>query len=123
MRMLRGIFLRFIHTFIDRRYSSSCEIVSGHKIPAVRCHACASPTAATVGTSHQYLACTFLPNSVKQHMSHVSPAALWTHGCRAHALSDVEMEHVMICVECDRLLDEIEDALNEIAGPADQTIN
>jgi len=38
-------------------------------------------------------------------------------------LSDVELEHVLSCVECDRLLDEIEEALNEIAGERDQTIN
>lgn len=59
----------------------------------------------------------------KQNVSHVSPAALWTYGCRAHPLSDVELEHVMSCVECDRLLDEIEDALDEIADRFEQTIN
>jgi hypothetical protein len=33
------------------------------------------------------------------------------------------MEHVMSCIECDQLLSQIEDALDEIAGPLDQTIN
>ncbi len=46
-------------------------------------------------------------------MGHVSPTALWTYGCRVHALSDVELEHVLGCFECDRLLDEIEEALSE----------
>ena len=59
----------------------------------------------------------------KNNMGHVSPTALWTYGCRVHALSDVELEHVLSCIECDRLLDEIEEALNEIAGGRDQTIN
>jgi hypothetical protein len=57
-------------------------------------------------------------------MTHVSLAALWTYGCRVHALNDVELEHVLVCVECERLLDEIEDALNDIADEQrDPTIN
>ena len=57
-------------------------------------------------------------------MTHVSPAALWTYGCRVHALNDVEFEHMLLCVECERLLDEIEEALNDIADEQhDPTIN
>jgi hypothetical protein len=56
-------------------------------------------------------------------MQHVSPSALWTYGCRVHPLSDVEMEHVMSCIECDQLLDQIEHALDEIAGPLDKSVN
>ena len=41
-----------------------------------------------------------------------------------HALNDVELEHVLTCVECERLLDEIEEVLNEIADEhRDQTID
>jgi hypothetical protein len=56
-------------------------------------------------------------------MFHVSPATLWTYGCRAYTLTDVELEHVLVCVECGRLVDEIEEALDEISGGSDQTVN
>jgi hypothetical protein len=45
----------------------------------------------------------------------VSPIAFWTYGCRMHAVNDVE-QHVLRCLKCERLLDEIEESLNEIAG-------
>jgi len=36
----------------------------------------------------------------------------------------VDLEHVLTCVECERLLDEIEEVLNEIADEhRDQTID
>jgi hypothetical protein len=38
-------------------------------------------------------------------------------------LSDVELEHVLTCEECGRLSEEIEEALSDIAGESDQTIN
>jgi hypothetical protein len=45
-------------------------------------------------------------------------------GCRAESLNDVELEHVFNCMDCNRLLEEIEEALNDIAGErGDQTIN
>jgi hypothetical protein len=50
-----------------------------------------------------------------ENMNHVSPATLWTYGCRANALNDVELEHVLTCVECERLLGQIEETLDEIA--------
>ena len=56
-------------------------------------------------------------------MVHVSPTHLWTYGCRAYALSDAELEHVLSCVECGRLIDEIEQALSDIAGDSDKMIN
>jgi hypothetical protein len=57
-------------------------------------------------------------------MTHISPGALWTFGCGAESLNDVELEHVLTCLDCSRFLVEIEEALNEIAGEkGDQTIN
>jgi len=57
-------------------------------------------------------------------MTHISPGALWTFGCGAESLNDVELEHVFTCLDCSRFLVEIEEALNEIAGEkGDQTIN
>ena len=57
-------------------------------------------------------------------MTHVSPAVLWTFGCCVDSLNDIELEHVLNCVDCKRLLEQIEEALNEIAEEhGDQTIN
>jgi len=57
-------------------------------------------------------------------MTQVSPAVLWTFGCCVDSLNDIELEHVLNCVDCKRLLEQIEEALNEIAEEhGDQTIN
>ena len=56
-------------------------------------------------------------------MTHVSPSVLWTFGCRAEALNDVELEHVLSCMDCIQLLEEIEEALEQIAHQHSQTIN
>jgi hypothetical protein len=57
-------------------------------------------------------------------MSHVSPSVLWTFGCRAEALNDIELEHVLNCLDCKQLLDQIEEALEQIAHEhGSQTIN
>jgi len=57
-------------------------------------------------------------------MTHVPPAVLWTVGCCADSLNEIELEHILNCVDCKRLLEQIEEALNEIAEEhGDQTIN
>jgi hypothetical protein len=56
-------------------------------------------------------------------MTHVSPSVLWTFGCRAEALNDVDLEHVLRCLDCIQLLEEIEEALEQIAHEHSQTIN
>jgi len=57
-------------------------------------------------------------------MTHVPPAVLWTFGCCADSLNEIELEHILNCVDCKRLLEQIEEALNEIAEEhGDQTIN
>ena len=57
-------------------------------------------------------------------MTHVSPSVLWTFGCRADALNESELVHVLNCVDCRQLLEGIEEALDEIAEEqGDQAIN
>jgi len=57
-------------------------------------------------------------------MSHVSPSVLWIFGCRAEGLSQIELEHVLRCADCNRLLEQIEETLDEIAEEqASQTVN
>ena len=47
-----------------------------------------------------------------------------TFGCRAEALNDIELEHVLNCLDCKQLLDQIEEALEQIANEhSSQTIN
>jgi hypothetical protein len=52
----------------------------------------------------------------KKTMNHVSAATLWTYGCRVEALNELELEHVLTCVECERFLDEIEETLDQIVA-------
>jgi len=49
-------------------------------------------------------------------MNHVPSDALWTFSCRATALNALQLQHLLTCVECERLLDQIEETLDDIAA-------
>jgi hypothetical protein len=48
--------------------------------------------------------------------THVSPSKLWQCACGAVDLATADYEHVFGCPDCEQLINEIAEALNDIAN-------
>ena len=52
----------------------------------------------------------------EEHTSHVSPSKLWLCACGAIELPWKDYEHIFACPDCEKLITEIAEALDDIAN-------